>query len=174
MALFHVAQTERTTEEGVPVTNIIAESTDGDPQTLELVTPPGVDALPLPGDVVVTTPGGSTGTEQAVGFLDPKNAGKAAEGEHRVYGRSPDGTVVNEFWLKGDGSIRGSNGAGWFEFGADGSFKTNSGFEVDPQGNVNAAGEVTARHGGAAVPVTQLMVPSPFGPLGPPIPVPGA
>jgi len=170
MALFHVIRTERATEDDVPVVNIIAESTDDDPQTLELALPPGVDALPLPGDVVVTAPGGSTGTEQAVGFIDPKNEGKAAEGEHRAFGRNASGAIVNDWHLKGDGTIRGSNGGGWFEFGADGSFKLSSGYEVDPQGNVKTPGEVTAMSDSTPVTVSKHMTPSPFGPLGPPTP----
>jgi hypothetical protein len=167
----HVDKIERVTEEGVPGVEITGDPAGGALGSLEHYQPAGDDALPLPGDTYASADGGGTGGEQAVGYNDSKNAGKAAPGEKRIYGRSPSGEVVCEFWLKGDSSIRCSNANGYFEFGADGTFKVN-GFEVDKLGNAKSPLEITAMAASPATSVTtsKHMVPSPFGPLGPPIP----
>lgn len=67
--------------------------------------PPGVDAVPLPGDFAALEDSSGAGAEQTYGYHDPENAGTAEPGEHRAYSRSVDGVVVAELWLKRDGSV---------------------------------------------------------------------
>jgi hypothetical protein len=76
------------------------------------MTNPGVDALPLPGDTVALEDSSGTGCEQATGYADTRNAGKAAPGEVRLYSRDASGAVMGDVWLKGDGSIVATNAGG--------------------------------------------------------------
>lgn len=163
-----VTTVERATDDdGTPVVNVRVDGGGGDEKTLELALAPGDDSLPLPGDVAHSTDDGGTGTEVAIGFQDTANAGKAAPGEKRFYARSDDGTIAAEVWLKGNGDVAITS------IKSGGKIILN-GVEIDQQGNVKSPGEVTAMATGPSVPLSQLKVPSPFGPLGPPIPVPAA
>ena len=64
----------------------------------------GFDGNPLPGDYMVVVPGPEEGTFLVVGYLDPKNAGKAREGDLRLYVRDGNGDVQGEFHLTNDGA----------------------------------------------------------------------
>jgi hypothetical protein len=83
--------------------------------------PPGTDAQPLPGDVVYLGDDQGAGNAQALGYQDPANVGLAGPGEHRLYARAEDGTVVAQLWLKADGTVVLSNDAATVELAADGS-----------------------------------------------------
>lgn len=68
--------------------------------------PSGDDSPPLPGDVAACLERvAGNGSTAAVGYQDPKNAGKALPGERMMYARNPQGEVVLEVYLKGDGSF---------------------------------------------------------------------
>lgn len=77
---------------------------DGDVATCDHFAPAGVDSLPLPGDSAATEETAGNGARQVAGYADATNDGKALPGEFRIYARAPDGTLVSEIWLKGDGS----------------------------------------------------------------------
>jgi hypothetical protein len=127
-----VQQVERT-ESGV---NVVVDTGGGNLVTAEHRAPPGVDALPLPGDEVEISDVEGEGEKSVIGYEDPKNPGVAAEGEHRTYARDDDGVPVCEVWLKKDGTIALRN------------LKTGSkidlnGVLIDEQGNMVVPGEVT-------------------------------
>ncbi len=137
--------------------------------TAQHFAPAGDDSHPLPDDYAATMPVPRTGSEVAIGYLDPNNEQKAQAGEKRIYARDPeDGSVVVEVWLendgtalianaeasvetKPDGSIKGSNSAGSFELQAGGNFVVN-GVTIDTGGNVtiptslNLGGKEIAGH----------------------------
>lgn len=99
-----VVSSERaTTEDGTPVTDLQVDAGAGVPEKVELYQPPGTDSLPLPGDGALLQQAPGTGIQAAVGFHDPENQGKAADGEHRIYSRTVDGKLVCEVWLKATG-----------------------------------------------------------------------
>lgn len=114
-------------------------------------TSPGVDALALPGDSVALEDSSGTGCEQATGYADTANAGKAAPGEVRLYARDSSGAVVLELWLKGDRSMHVTNGLGSFEMASNGAVTIN-GVTIDALGNISTPGDVTALSD--SVPVT--------------------
>jgi hypothetical protein len=96
-----------------------------DPDGGRIVTAPhfanaGVDALALPGDSVALEDSSGTGCEQATGYADTANAGKAAPGEVRLYARDSSGAVKGDVWLKGDGTIVATNGGGTLTLSPDG------------------------------------------------------
>jgi hypothetical protein len=173
----HVTAVERTTDDdGTPVTIVRVDLGGDDPISAELALAPGDDSPPLAGDVASTTGDGGTGTEFATGFQDTKNAGTAQPGEKRFYGRDADGNVVNEYWLKGDGSVSITNKAGGsIVMGADGVISLN-GFKIDLSGNaatpgkVDVDGEVTAMAQGAAIELSQHVHPDAMGGTAPPTP----
>jgi len=103
---------------------------------------PGDDAQPLPGDVAAVIPTQRTGGFAAVAYNDPDNTGVTAAGEKRIYGRDPDGNVVNHVYLKSDGSIEISNTAGAsIVLGDDGSVSING---IDFEAHTHEAGTYEA------------------------------
>lgn len=177
MASAQVLSVERSTDDdGTPVTIVKVDLGGGDVITAELALAPGDDSPPLPGDVASTVDDGGTGTEFAAGFQDTKNAGAAQLGEKRFYGRDSNGKQVCEIWLKGEGTVRCSNGKGFFELGgADGTIDLN-GFKIDSSGNatgpgtISANGEVTAMAQGPGVKLSTHTHPTAMAPSGPPTP----
>jgi hypothetical protein len=164
-----VLASERTTEDGAHVVDVTADLGGGDNATLDHFAPPGVDALPLPGDGAAISGGASTGGEQATGYNDPKNEGKAQPGEMRVYARNAAGEVVCEIWLKNDGSIDGRNANGFFGLQADGTFGAN-GVTISPTGALEAPLEITAMASAVPVKLSTHTHPTGTGPSGPPMP----
>lgn len=173
-----VQSVERTTDDdGTPVTIVRVDFGGEDPASPELALAPGDDSPPLPGDVAATTEDGGTGTDFVVGCQDTKNAGTAQPGEKRFYGRDGDGNQVNEWWLKGDGSITWKNNAGGLVEmgGADGAVKIN-GVKIDTSGNmtvpgkVEVDGEVTAMAQGPGVKLSAHTHPDAMGGTAPPAP----
>jgi hypothetical protein len=71
--------------------------------TAQHFQPTGFDGQPLPGDYMVLVPGPEAGTFIAIGYLDPKNAGVAREGDLRLYVRDGEGDVQGELHLTQDG-----------------------------------------------------------------------
>lgn len=159
----------RSSDQGTPTPEVKCDPGDNDAATHFHFTPPGTDAAPLPGDLAYLGDDLGRGTAQAVGYQDTKNAGVAAGGEHRLYSRAPDGSIVAEVWLKADGSIlaRSVLAGSTAELGPDGAIELANalgGLAIDAAGNVVATtplgtfGSGTHGHN------------SPFGPIGPPIP----
>jgi hypothetical protein len=159
---------------------------DGNAATGFHFAPPGTDAPPLAGDLAYLADDLGAGNAQAVGYQDPKNAGVAAGGEHRIYARAADGSIVAAIWIKGDGSIviesalagssvelaadgaitlTGPNASA--ELGADGAIDLSNaqgGIAVDAAGNVTATTPLGTFGAGTHTHT------SPFGPTGPPMP----
>jgi hypothetical protein len=144
-----VSHCERTKKDGVPTVQVFVElGDDQNPETVtaELLSPPGVDALPLPGDEVVIEEAEGSGDTIAQAFADIINEGLAADGEHRTYARDASGAIACEIWCKGDGTV------------AVKSIKAGSkidlnGVLIDQQGNITAPGEVQAMVGTPDVPL---------------------
>ena len=114
------------------------DSGGGNIITAENYLPSGDDSKPLKSDYPLAVTTLKSGAAAVVGFTDLKNEPKAAQGEKRLYSRDPNtGITIAEFWLKGDGSIRGSNSLGFFELDVGGNFKTN-GVTINPSGNIDA------------------------------------
>jgi hypothetical protein len=116
-----------------------------------------------------------TGSEAAVGYVDPLNEPKALEGDKRIYARDKGtGAVVVEVWLQNDGTgtMSNDNGsavllpdggtitttpAGTFETKADGSIKgTNSSgsFELQAGGDFVVNGVTIDTSGNITSPAT--------------------
>lgn len=107
---------------------------------------PGDDAPPLPGDDAAAMDVPGAGAAVMVAYADETEKA-AAPGEKRIYARAPDGSVVAEFHLKGDGSWTISNllapVGGVMSCAADGTITIN-GVDFSPTGDVSTAGEVSA------------------------------
>jgi hypothetical protein len=170
-SLGDVVFAERDTVDGVPVVRVHVD-VDGSalPVTVEHLSPPGEDALPLPGDEVALEGAEGQGDTIAVGYADRKNPGVAEPGEKRQYARDEEGTIVCEVWLKKDGTIA-------LKSIASGSKLDLNGVLIDQQGNVTVPGEVTAMVGTPEAPTPTLAVklsthlhPTGVGPSGPPQP----
>jgi hypothetical protein len=157
----------RSSDQGVPTPEVKFDPGDADTSTGGHFAPPGTDAPPLPGDVGYLGDDVGRGNAQALGYQDTKNPGIASGGEHRLYSRAADGSVMAEVWLKGDGSITLTAPQASAVLGPDGAIELSNahgGLSIDAAGNVVATtplgtfGAGTHGHN------------SPFGPIGPPIP----
>lgn len=164
-----VLDSERTTEDGAHVVDVKADLGGGDNVTLDHFAPPGVDAIPLPGDAAAVGDGAGTGRAQATGYNDPKNAGRAKPGEWRAYGRDPDGNIVNEVYLQGDGTIIVENAEGTIKLEPDGTINLN-GVTISPQGEIKAPLEISAMNATVPVKLSTHTHPTGTGPSGPPMP----
>lgn len=151
----------RSAVKGTKVSNVKVDPGGGANITAQHFSAPGDDSHPLPDDYVATMPVQRTGSEVAVGYLDPKSEQKAQPGDKRIYARDPaDGSVVVEIWLKNDGtavtsnangsvtlspdgSIKGTNSNGSFELQAGGNFVVN-GVTIDTSGNITSPATITA------------------------------
>lgn len=158
-----------TTDEDAHVSDVKVDPGGGANVTAQHFGPPGDDAVPLPDDFVACVPSGGSGTEAAVGYIDPKNEPQAAAGEKRVYSRDSNGDVKAVVWLKNDGSLVIENGSGTIEMAAGGDVTIN-GVTIDTNGNVIAPGEVTAMDGPASVKLSTHQHPTAMGPSGSPTP----
>lgn len=129
-------------------------------KTAEHVAPPGVDAPPLPGDYAEIGESSGKGTARVAGYYDHRNTRLAEGGEFRIYGRDSDGSVVNSFWLKGDGTIVVENDGGTFTFAPSGQQRsTFTDVEL-----IDGAGQPIARVGDLlSVIIQALMIVIPEG-----------
>ncbi len=137
-----VVRTERVNGEDGHGLDVVVDP-NGEPITTSHYAPPGVDAVPLPGDFASLSEGSGSGAENAVGYADVGNAGTAAAGEIRLYARNAAGTLKVELWLKGNGSLVIDNGSGSVELEAGGDVVIN-GVRITAAGAIEAPGEVTA------------------------------
>lgn len=156
-------------EDGTPKVEIKCDPGGGANITAAHFEPVGVDAPPLAGDAVALEESTGAGIEHATGYQDPKNAGKAAGGEHRIFARDPDGKVICEFHLKGTGSARLENEKGFIELAASGVVEIN-GVKISTAGAIEAPGEVTANSASAPVKLSTHLHPTAMGPSGAPTP----
>lgn len=109
--------------------------------TVEHFSSAGDDAYPLTTDYALIVPVPSD-RFSSVGYLDAINAGKAQEGDKRIYSRdASNGNMVAEVWLKNDGTIKGTNQNGDFELQAGGDFIIN-GVTIDVNGNITTSGTI--------------------------------
>jgi hypothetical protein len=184
--LARVVEFLRSTVEGVPTPEAKVDLGGDDSATGYVFGPAGTDAPPLPGDVAYLGEDAGRGNAQILGVQDPKNAGTAVPGEHRIYSRAPDGSITAEVWAKADGSIlaRSVLGQSSALLGPDGAITLTTAAasaELGPDGAIelaNAAGGIAVDAAGNVVATTPLGTfgagthghNSPFGPIGPPIP----
>jgi hypothetical protein len=87
--------------------DVLVDTGGSQPRSGEHFEPAGFDSQPLPGDSAALQSGTGTGGRQALGYHDPIEGNKVADGgEGRVYGRNPDtGVAVCAIYCKNDGSI---------------------------------------------------------------------
>lgn len=163
-----VLASERVVEEGAHGVDVKCDP-GGDTLTAPHFADPGDDSQPLPGDFVALETSSGSGLEQATGYADVKNEGKAQPGEKRIYARDASGAVMVELWLRGDGSLVIDNGSGKVELAAGGDVTIN-GVVIDASGNVKAPGEVTAMATGPGVKLSKHKHPTGVGPSSEPIP----
>jgi len=125
--------------------------------TAQHFSTPGDDSHPMPGDYVATVPVQRTGSEVAVGYLDPLNEPKALSGDKRIYARDADGVVIVEVWLKNDGTALTSNANGSSTLSPDGSQKgvnANGSFELQANGNFVVNGVTIDTSGNVTIPTS--------------------
>lgn len=174
-----VESSERAEDEGAKVLEVQCDPGGGALVTAEHYSPPGDDSRPLPGDTVALQDSAGAGRMQTAGYLDAKNEGKSGPGEKRLYARDSSGTVVAEFWLKGNGDIDVKSLKA-------GSKITLNKLEIDQDGNVTTPGKVAAAEvaadghvtAGAATPAAVKLLththPVPAGPGTSSPPTPGS
>lgn len=139
----------------------------GDSMTAHHFAPPGVDAVPLPGDVGYLGDDLGKGRAQLVGYQDPVSPGVAAPGEVRLYSRAGPGVMAVEVWLKGDGTLVARNLLGELALNPDGSSRVGNAIgelAVDAAGNVTWKTALGTNGAGTHAHAT------PFGPTSAPIP----
>lgn len=164
-----VISSARGTEEGSHVLEVKCDPNDGDIVTAAHFSASGDDAPPLPGDTAALEDSTGEGAEQVSGYLDTRNAGLAAPGEKRIFARDPDGNIVAEVHLFGSGTLRIENAEGFIEIADSGTVSIN-GVTIDPNGNISAPGEVTAKASAAPVNLSTHLHPTAMGPSSPPTP----
>jgi len=126
----------RTTRNGANVSDVKVDPGGGYNVTVEHYSAPGDDSHPLTTDYVHINSNERSGGENAIGYLDPLNAGVAQPGDKRIYARDADtGLTVVSWWLKNDGSAILANALGSIELLADGSVNIN-GVIIDSSGNM--------------------------------------
>lgn len=127
----------RVTRNTAKISDVKVDSGGGANITAEHFAPVGDDSYPLKTDYALTIGTRRSGGEAVVGYSDPLNTPKAAEGDKRIYARDPsDGSVVAEMWLKNDGSIVMTNEAGDNIINPDGSVDFANGATIDKDGDV--------------------------------------
>lgn len=132
----------RTTKHDAQASEATADPGGGALLTCEHFADPGDDSHPVPGDYPLLVEVPRTGGAVAVGYLDPKNAQKAAQGEKRIYARDANGDTVVEMWLKADGTAVVSNSLGSITLKPDGETEVLTGlaaFIVNPSGQVKGS-----------------------------------
>jgi len=118
------------------------------------------DAVPLPGDYLLTVSVQRTGGEVVVGFIDPNQEQTAEPGEYRAYARDGDGAQVVQLHLKKDGTavlnnaevtvemkpsgeVNTQNASGFYKLLASGVVDIN-GFIINTDGSAESPVSVTA------------------------------
>lgn len=140
---------------GAKVSDVKTDPGGGANITAQHFAPPGDDSHPLPDDYAATMPVTRSGSEVAVGYLDPKNEQKAQLGDKRIYARDPeDGSTIVEVWLKNTGEAVTSNKNGSATLSPDGSSTLTTPeatFQASADGGIkgsNSAGSFELQAGG--------------------------
>lgn len=145
---------------GAKVSDVKHDPGGGANETGEHFQAANQDAVPLPGDYLLTVSVQRTGGEVVVGFIDPKQEQTAEPGEYRAYARDADGAQVVQLHLKKDGTavlnnakatvemkpsgeVNTQNGSGFYKLQDDGTVNIN-GATIDPSGNINTPTNVTS------------------------------
>jgi hypothetical protein len=143
---------------GAKVSDVKTDSGGGANITAQHFSAPGDDSHPLTTDYAVTVDVPRTGSEAAVGYVDPLNTPKALEGDKRIYARDKGtGAVVVELWLQNDGTAILSNDNGSVTLRPDGGTVTTtplSTFDAAADGSIagtNGSGAFELQAGGAFV-----------------------
>jgi hypothetical protein len=130
--------------------------------TAQWSTLPGDDTRPIVNDSVYLGALPGSGRWVVLGGIDPKDTRDAGAGERRMYARDSGGDLVAAVWVKSDGSVIITTGAGDHEFNADGSVDFANG------ASITAAGDVLTKLGISLQTHTHLSS-SPGNPSGPPM-----
>lgn len=145
----------RTVANGAQVSDVKVDPGGGANITAQHFSAPGDDAHPLATDYAATIDVQRTGSEAAVGYVDPLNEPKAQAGDKRIYARDAStGAVIVEVWLQNNGTGTLSNDNGSVVLLPDGGsvVTTPSGtFEVKADGSimgVNGSGSFELQAGG--------------------------
>lgn len=145
---------------GAKVSDVKHDPGGGANETGEHFQAANQDAVPLPGDYLLTVSVQRTGGEVVVGFIDPNQEQTAEPGESRTYARDSSGAEVVQLYLKKDGSaelvndsgsvslspdgrILAANGGGFIDLTAGGTVNIN-GATIDPAGNITTPTTVSA------------------------------
>lgn len=128
---------------GAKVSDVKHDPGGGANETGEHFQAANQDAVPLPGDYLLTVSVQRTGGAVVAGFIDPKQEQTAEPGEYRAYARDADGAQVVQIHLKKDGTARMNNANGFIELQADGTVNIN-GFIIDTDGSAESPVSVTA------------------------------
>lgn len=149
---------------GAKVSDVKHDPGGGANETGEHFQAANQDAVPLPGDYLLTVSVQRTGGEVVVGFIDPKQEQTAEPGEYRAYARDANGAQVVQVHLKKDGTavLNNANGAytlnpdgsavvttpdGDNTFATDGSFTSSTGARITSDGDfVTASGVSLDNH----------------------------
>lgn len=157
--LAEVLGSQRTSDEAGEGLDVQVDPGGSSPKTVPHFADPGDDSCPLPGDFVALEDSDGSGAEQATGYADTKNAGRAKPGEAGRVGRNAQGKIVCSWYLLEDGTVVISNDNASFRMAQDGTVTIN-GVKIDKDGNVSgpgtiaADGEITAKAGNPATSVT--------------------
>lgn len=116
-----VTTTERVDDVTGKGLDVVVDPGGGDATRVAHFASPGDDSVPLPGDYAALEESSGTGAEHCTGYADTRNVGVALAGEKRLYARKSDGSIVGDFWIKGDGTIVASNAGGTLTLRTDGT-----------------------------------------------------
>lgn len=145
---------------GAKVSDVKHDPGGGANETGEHFQAANQDAVPLPGDYLLTVSVQRTGGEVVVGFIDPKQEQTAEPGEYRAYARDADGAQVVQLHLKKDGTavlnnaeatvemkpsgeVNTQNASGFYRLQDDGTVNIN-GATIDPAGNIETPTNITS------------------------------
>lgn len=146
----------RVQRNGANVSDVEVDTGGGATVTAEHFQPAGDDAFPLTTDYPTGHDVQQTGRRAVVGYVDPINTPKAAEGEKRIYARDADsGVEVAEVWLKADGTITAGNDNGSVTVSPNGSIagsNNNGNFELEIGGDFVVNGVTISANGDVTVP----------------------
>ena len=142
---------------GAKVSDVKHDPGGGANETGEHFQAANQDAVPLPGDYLLTVSVQRTGGEVVVGFIDPKQEQTAGPGEYRAYARDADGVQVVQLHLKKDGTAALSNAEATVEMEPSGEVNTQNGggfYKLLASGAVDINGFIINTDGSAESPVS--------------------
>lgn len=142
---------------GAKVSDVKHDPGGGANETGEHFQAANQDAVPLPGDYLLTVSVQRTGGEVVIGFIDPKQEQTAEPGEYRAYARDGDGAQVVQLHLKKDGTAVLNNAEATVEMKPSGEVSTqnaNGFYKLLDSGVVDINGFTIATDGSAESPVS--------------------